>query len=142
MISQRTLELLARQAAREVASAEQKAVDALAKVQVLEREATMLGGYMEKLLASLREHVCQGYDFKVTTGFLAASLRAQSMAEDAIQRGEQVKLAAFERLAAEMQRRDALDAAQAAAAAELVQSQERQAERLASPRVAPAAKRS
>jgi flagellar biosynthesis chaperone FliJ len=140
MISHRTLELLARLAARDVASAEQKAADAQAKVQALEREAAMLGDYMEKLQGSLRERVCQGYDFKVTTGFLAASLRAQSTAEDARQRGEQARQAAFDRLATEMQRRDALDAAQAAAAAELALSQERAAERVASPRVAPVAK--
>jgi len=132
MISQRTLQLLSKLAARDVASAERKAADALAKVQTLEREAAMIGGYTEQLMASLRGRACLGHDFRITTGFVSAGLKAQATAEVARQRGEQAKLAAFDRLATEMQRRDALDTAQEAVEADAARTLERKTERLAS----------
>ena len=132
MISQRTLRLLSKLAARNVASAERKAADALAKVQRLEHEAKMIVSYTERLVASLRGRACLGGDFQATTGFVSASLKAQAAAEAARERGEQVKIAAFHQLATEMQRRDALDPAHEAVAADTARSQERKTERLAS----------
>jgi len=141
MISRRTLRLLSKLAARNVATAERRAADALAKVQALEREAAMIGNYTEQLMASLRGRTCRGHDFRVTTGFMTASLKAQATAEAAMQRGEQAKLAAFDRLSTEMQRRDALDTAHEAVAADELRSLERRSERLASPTSAAASKR-
>ena len=141
MISQRTLQLLSKLAARDVASAEHKAADALAKVQTLEREAAMIVGYTEQLMATLRGRACLGHDFRVTTGFVSAGLKAQSTAEAARRRGEQAKLAAFARLATEMQRRDALDTAQETVEADAARSLERKTERLASNSSAAASKR-
>lgn len=132
MISQRTLQLLSKLAARDVASAEHKAADALAKVQSLERESAMIVGYTEQLMTSLRGRACLGHDFRVTTGFVSAGLKAQATAEAAKRRGEQAKLAAFARLASEMQRRDALDTAHEAVEADAARSLERKTERLAS----------
>lgn len=141
MISQRTLRLLSKLAARNVATAERKAADALARVQTLEREATMIGSYTEQLMASLRGRACLGHDFRVTTGFVTAGLKAQATAEAAWERGEQAKLAAFDRLSAEMQRRDALDTAHEAVTADAARSLERKTERLASPTSVAASKR-
>lgn len=133
MISQRSLKLLSKLAARDLANAERRAADALARVQALEREAAMIEAYRLRLVSSLRGQACQGYDFRVTTGFVSASLRVQFLAESAKRRGEEVKVAAFDRLAAEMQRRDALDTAHEALSAATLHSRERQAERLAIP---------
>jgi cytidylate kinase len=133
MITQRTLRLLSKLASRDLASAESKAADAQAKVQMLEREATLINGYTRQLMASLRDRACLGRDFKATTGFVAASLKARATTEAARQQGEQAKLAAFDRLAAEIGRRDALDTAHEAVAAETARSQERKTERLSSP---------
>ena len=141
MISQRTLQLLSKLAARDVASAEHKAAEALAKVQTLEREAAMIGGYTEQLMASLRGRACLGHDFRITTGFVSAGLKAQVTAEAAKRRGEQAKLVAFARLASEMQRRDALDTAHEAVEADAARSLERKTERLASSGLAPTWKR-
>lgn len=141
MISQRTLQLLSKLAARDVASAEHKAADALAKVQTLEREAAMIVGYTEQLMATLHGRACLGHDFRVTTGFVSAGLKAQATAEAARRRGEQAKLAAFARLATEMQRRDALDTAQETMEADAARSLERKTERLASNSSAAASKR-
>lgn len=133
MISQRTLRLLSKLAARDLANAERRAADALARVQALEREAAMIEAYRLRLVTSLRGQACQGYDFRVTTGFVSASLRVQLLAESAKRRGEEAKVAAFDRLAVEMHRRDALDTAHEALAAATLHSREREAERLASP---------
>ena len=135
------LQLLSKLAARDVASAEHKAADALTKVQTLEREAAMIGGYTEQLMASLRDRTCLGHDFRVTTGFVSAGLKAQATTEAARRRGEQAKLAAFARLATEMQRRDALDTAQEAVEADTARSLERKTERLASSSLPPPSKR-
>jgi hypothetical protein len=136
MISQRTLRLLSKLAARDLANAEQKVADALVKAQRLEHEARMIEGYRRGLVTSLRGRRCRGYDFIVTTGFVTASLKAQEMAEAARRQGERAKLAAVDRLAIEMQRRDALDTATDAAAAATAQLRERRADRLASPSTA------
>jgi hypothetical protein len=133
MITQRTLKLLSKLASRDLASAESKAADALAKVQMLEREAKLISGYTEQLMGSLRDSPCLGRDFQATTGFVAASLKARVTTEAARQRGEQAKLAAFDRLATEMGRRDALDTAHEAVVTETARSQERKTERLSSP---------
>lgn len=133
MISQRTLGLLSKLAARDLANAERRAADALARVQTLEREAAMIEAYRGRLVSSLRGQACKGYDFKVTTGFLSTSLRVQSLADSARRRGEEAKVAAFDRLAVEMQRRDALDTAHEVTVAAARDSRERQAERLATP---------
>jgi len=131
MISQRSLRLLSKLAARDLALAERSAAEAITRVESLARDTMLLADYTRGLAESLLGTSCRGYDFKVTTGFVVASLRAQAKNEAAQQQGEQIKAAAFGQLAVEMQRRDALQTAGTEAAQLAARAQEQKAERLA-----------
>ena len=131
MMSLRTLRFLSKLAARELAQAEWSAADAITRLQALARDTMLLAEYTRGLSESLQGATCRGYDLKVTSGFVAASLLARAKNEAAQRQGEQVKAEAFGQLAMEMQRRDALQTARKDAAQLSARVLEQKAERLA-----------
>ena len=116
MASARLMRLLSRLAARDLATAERRAAEAAANLRSMARNVRVLDGYTRDLSAALAG-AQSGYDFAVTMGFRASGIRAGGDAAAAMDRGQGMQRAALDRLANELQRRDAIASAADAIAA-------------------------
>jgi hypothetical protein len=111
MDSARLMRLLSRLAARDLASAERRAGEAATNLRSVARNVSVLDGYTSDLSAALAGGEQSGYDFAVTIGFRASGIKAASDASAAMDRGQGMQQAALDRLARELERRDAIAAA-------------------------------
>ncbi|HWA79953.1 MAG TPA: hypothetical protein VG848_06540 [Acetobacteraceae bacterium] len=82
------------------------------------RNVSLLDSYTRELSAGLIDAAWNGYDFAVTLGFRASGIKARSDALAAMERGQSLHRSALDRLAQELQRRDAIAAATEAMEAE------------------------
>jgi len=111
MASARLIRLLARLAARDLAMAEREAWEAEANLRSMARNAALLESYIQDLSASLTVSPGDGHDFAVTIGFRASGIKAGSDAAASMERGQNLRRLALDRLARELQRRDAITSA-------------------------------
>ncbi len=118
MASARLMRLLSRLAARDLAAAERRAAEAAANLRAMARNVSVLEAYTRDLSSALAETAQSGYDFAVTMGFRSSGIKATGDAAVAMDRGQGLQRAAFDRLAIELQRRDAIATASDAIAAE------------------------
>ncbi len=108
MASARLIRLLSLLAARDLAAAERCAGEAAANLRSMARNVNLLDSYTRELSASLIDTAWNGYDFAVTMGFRASGIKAQSDAMASMERGRSLHRSALDRLAQELQRRDAI----------------------------------
>jgi hypothetical protein len=108
MASARLMRLLSRLAARDLAAATGRAAEAAANLRSMARNVSVLDGYTRDLSAALAGGAQSGYDFAVTMQFRASGIRASGDAAAAMNRGQVLQRAALDRLAGELQRRDAI----------------------------------
>lgn len=111
MDSARLMRLLSRLAARDLAAAERRAGEAATNLRSVARNVSVLDGYTSDLSAALAGGEQSGYDFAVAIGFRASGIKAASDAAAAAERGQRMRQAALDRLARDLERRDAIAAA-------------------------------
>ncbi|HUC18061.1 MAG TPA: hypothetical protein VMA37_10290 [Acetobacteraceae bacterium] len=111
MASARLVRLLSRLAARDLAMSERHAVEAAASFRSMVRNVNLLDSYTKELSASLFDNAWNGYDFAVAIGFRASGIKASNDAAAAMERGQNLQRLALDRLARELQRRDAITSA-------------------------------